>query len=221
MRTVTAQEMAEIDRRAQEDYGIPQKVLMESAGRSVSDVILSENQPFNTQRVVILCGKGNNGGDGFVVARYLLAAFPREITVVAPDKKNIRPGAALDNYNAAAGTGLDIRSYPQFLSSGNSGEFDIAVDAVFGTGFNGEISEDYSKVIDLAASASKKLYAVDIPSGLDATTGVAAKNCPKVYKTITFGLPKKGFYLKDGPRVTGDITVQDIGFPKDLLQNQG
>lgn len=216
---VTAEQMAEIDRRAQEEYGITQAVLMENAGLAVAKEILEDlgsapasGHPLPT-RIAVLCGKGNNGGDGFVAAR-LLNASGANITIFAAAIGGVKKGAAADNLMKVQELALDIRLLDDFLPEG----FDIAVDAMFGTGFKGELNGVYANAGAALNSSEIRVYAVDISSGLDATTGYASKNTPQAFKTITLGLPKNGFYIKDGPRISGEILVKDIGFPQELLR---
>jgi len=209
--------MTEIDRRAREEYGISQNTLMENAGRSAAEVILNDNPVIAKENIAILCGKGNNGGDGFVIVRRLSERSPKRLTVYATDPSNIRPGAALDNFNAILKMGLDIRDIKEF--KGSSEDFTMIIDGIFGTGFRGELPGFCASIFKDINTSSIKTYAIDVPSGLNATTGEASKNCFKARKTVTFGLPKQGFYLKDGPAVCGEIVVKDIGFPKELLSS--
>ena len=216
---VTAQQMAEIDSRAQKEYGIPQSSLMESAGRAVADVILEDTPSITSEKILIVCGRGNNGGDGFVVARILAERSPRRLTVFASSPETIKQGSAFDNFKAAREAGIEIYPVEKFASevSGADG-YTISVDALFGTGFKGEMPEEYASLGRMLNSSNMKRYAVDIPSGLDSTTGAAAENCFKADKTITFGLPKKGFYIEKGPDLSGEIIVKRIGFPPELLR---
>ena len=219
MKPISAEEMAEIDRKAREDYGIPQAILMENAGRSATEVILTETDSLKNEKIAVFCGKGNNGGDGFVIGRYLANKSPGRLTVYVTDPANIRQGAARDNFEIIRKMGLDIRLIKDFLASAETaGDFTIGVDAIFGTGFRGELPEEYASLGKFLNSCDIRRYAIDVPSGLDATTGVASKDCINAYKTITFGLPKQGFFIKDGPDVCGEVIVRDIGFPLALLE---
>lgn len=216
MKPITAEIMAEIDRRAQQEYGIPQSVLMESAGRSVAETILEDLSSPESESVAIFCGKGNNGGDGFVVARYLAQeGSVGKLTVYAPAEDVIRRGAAYDNFKRLREMNLDVRPINEFAPGVE--KITIAVDSVFGTGFKGELPEAIASIARHVNSKGVRVYAVDVPSGLDATTGEASKDCFRADKTVTFGLPKKGFYEKTGPEVSGSILVKDIGFPEELL----
>ncbi|MFQ5952064.1 MAG: NAD(P)H-hydrate epimerase [Candidatus Omnitrophota bacterium] len=224
--------MAEIDRKAQEEYGIPQIDLMENAGRSVAEVILSENAPIKNEKIACFCGKGNNGGDGFVIARYLAKESPAHLTIYAADTENIKQGAALQNFRIISEMDIEVRRIEDFISDAEVVEgYSISIDALFGTGFKGELAEEYSRLGKMLNASKLRRYAVDIPSGLDSTTGVASENCLIADKTVTFGLPKQGFFLADGPRVCGevvvsahhdgrhlDVVVRNVGFPEELLR---
>ncbi|MDD5634893.1 MAG: NAD(P)H-hydrate epimerase [Candidatus Omnitrophica bacterium] len=211
--------MSEIDRKAQDEFGLNQIVLMENAGRCAFDVISSDNPSIKKERIAIFCGKGNNGGDGFVLARYLANGGARGLFVFVTGMDSIKKGAALDNYNILRKMGLAILPLEDFLKPVKERDnFTIFVDAVFGTGFQSELPRDVALTWIHLNSLNAKVYAIDVPSGLDATSGRAAKNCIKAYKTVTFGLPKIGFYLNDGPSVCGEVIVKDIGFPEQLLR---
>ncbi|MFH1837439.1 MAG: NAD(P)H-hydrate epimerase [Candidatus Omnitrophota bacterium] len=218
MRPVSAAEMAEIDKIAQEEYGISQFLLMENAGRAVAEAILDDLHTLNLEKIAIFCGKGNNGGDGFVTARYLKEKHPKELVVFTLYDGQMKDGAARDNYLLAEKMGVKIQTIETFLSLAEKrNNFTIGVDAVFGTGFKGELSARYKDIFSSINSANMKMYAVDIPSGLDATTGDADDDSIKANKTITFELPKKGFFLYKGPLFSGEIEIKDIGFPKSLI----
>jgi NAD(P)H-hydrate epimerase len=218
-KAVSSQQMAEIDRRAQDEFGISQDTLMENAGRSVVETLISDFPSIKNERIAIVCGKGNNGGDGFVVARLLQKEKPELVTVFAVGAGSMKEGSALRNFELLRGAGTEILPLSEiFTTKTDMGVYTICVDALFGTGFRGELPEEYSRLGEVLNSLSLKRYAVDIPSGLDSTTGVAAKNCFKADKTVTFGFPKKGFYLKDGPEVCGEIMIKNIGFPETLLK---
>jgi len=213
---VTSELMAEIDKRAQVEFGIPEIVLMENAGRSVYEAIASEYPSLAHERIAVFCGKGNNGGDGFVIARYLMEGKPEKLVVYIPGKGRSKEGPASANLGMIRKIGVEIKVFRDFLKD-DSKNLTIGVDAVFGTGFKGELGEEYSETAAKINSLALKVFAVDIPSGLDATTGKASKNCIRAYKTITFGLPKKGFFENDGPSVSGEIVLRNIGFPGKLL----
>ena len=212
---VTSEIMAEIDYRAQTEYGISQDFLMESAGEAVAVNILKDCKDIEKHKIIILCGKGNNGGDGFVCARYLKEFGAENMTVYALDKGGIKEGSALKNFDIALKKGIKINDIKAF--SKQDYEADILIDALFGTGFKGELPYIVLNIIQNGHFS--KIYAVDIPSGLDGTTGKVHSIGFSCYKTITFGLPKCGFLFEDGPKMTGEVIVENIGLPK-LLINQ-
>ncbi|MBD3425961.1 MAG: NAD(P)H-hydrate epimerase [Candidatus Omnitrophica bacterium] len=215
-KSVTSREMSEIDRKAREEYGITQSFLMENAGRSVAEEVLADNYPTGSRKIALLCGKGNNGGDGFVAARYLTEKIPGELTVYITDRSSVKEGAALDNLKKILDMGISVKPFDKFIVADNSPT--IVVDSIFGTGFKGDLRPEIRKVSEMVNNGPVKVYAVDVPSGLDATTGKAASGCFRADKTVTFGLAKKGFFLQDGPEVCGQVVVKDIGFPQSLLR---
>ena len=220
MKPVSAGIMSEIDRRAQEEFGIEQAFLMENAGRAVAEAVITDIESLENERIAVFCGKGNNGGDGFVAARHLANHGVGDLVVYTIYQGSIRVGSAEDNLILAKNMGIKIKPIENFTSRADKeANFTIAIDSVFGTGFRGELPEEYRTVFSRINSSNSRLYAVDIPSGLDATTGYAAPGCIEAHKTITFGLPKIGFFCGDGPEVSGEISIKDIGFPAALIQS--
>ena len=221
MQTVTAEIMSEIDRRAQDEFGIPASVLMENAGRIVAEKIIADKDKWDEGKdseVIILCGKGNNGGDGFVVARYLAAAGFKNIELFTLSESDIKKGAAKDNFDKIKDLGIKINLLADFAEKRVTETGTIIVDALFGTGFKGDLSPELVLLGGKVRESGSVVFAVDIPSGLNATTGIVSKGCMSANITITFGLPKKGFYLGLGPEFCGEIIVADIGLPKELLE---
>jgi len=218
IKTVSAETMSEIDRRAREEFGIPEAVLMENAGKSVADFLLDQMDMKN-EKVAILCGKGNNGGDGYVVAKHLKHACPIELAVFAVEPDKVKAGAARTNFEIALSEGVEVNEIDRIGESRKTlTGFTLIIDAVFGTGFRGDLSGDIRKIMRFFNDQSIKRVAVDIPSGLDSTTGAASADCLRADHTITFAFPKTGFYINDGPSVCGSIHVRDIGFPEALLK---
>lgn len=192
----------EIDRRALGEFGLTSRVLMEAAGSAVVRVI-REHYP-TAKRVGVICGKGNNGGDGFVVARLMGAtAIP-----VFPESE----------YSPECLVQLELaRSAGVQMLPGDSdfGQFDLLVDAVLGTGFVGELKPGLGALFARMQAARKPIVSVDVPSGLDCNSGQSAGI--RATHTVTFGLPKRGMFFADGPDAIGQLTVEEIGFPKVLL----
>jgi NAD(P)H-hydrate epimerase len=217
---VTGEQMSKIDIRAQEEYMIPSIVLMENAGKAVAEAVMREPGVGKSTRICILCGKGNNGGDGFVACRYLMYKGYEAVNlyITSPDK--VKKGAAAVNLEILRRSGARI-TYASELDITPStflGSYDVFVDAIFGTGFRGELPAELVRIGEFLETTAKKVFAVDIPTGLDPDSGKASRGCIKAYRTVTFGLHKKGFFEEDGPGRCGDIILADIGFPPELLK---
>ena len=210
MRTVTAAEMREIDRRAIEDVGIPGAVLMNNAGASVFEEI--ESGP-----VGVLCGKGNNGGDGFVVARMaLLAGFDTRVVLAAdPDSLTDDASAFKRVYENLGGLVTVVREEAAAIHAveGLAG-CSVIVDALLGTGVQGEVRGAVRAAIEaLSSLTAVPVLAVDIPSGLDSDTGAILGRCVTAATTVTFQYAKRGFESADAKRYLGRLVVADIGIP--------
>ena len=215
VRHVTRDEIREIDRVAIEEYGIPGVVLMENAGRGAADIAVEMLDGKADALVSIVCGSGNNAGDGFVIARHL---HNRGIGVVvrllAPREKI--GGDALVNLEIIEKMKLDIRhATPDELTFD---DVDLIVDAMLGTGLQGEVREPYTSAICAVNAAKRPVLCVDMPSGLDADTGAVLGEAVCANRTATFAASKIGFTLCDGPTMAGDVTVVDIGVPRELLR---
>ncbi len=207
MRYLTATQMRETDRRCIEDIGIPGVVLMNNAGTAVFREI--DRKP-----VGIICGKGNNGGDGFVVARLALLAGMNPRVILCADPESIRGDAAvfLRAYRKLGGplTVLtEEEAVPSVLQS--LSECELIVDALLGTGLKGEVRGLYRAVIE--NWPRKCTLAVDIPSGLDADRGIPLGCCVRANCTVTFQYPKMGFKNPQSSDFTGWVRVADIGIP--------
>ena len=219
MRAVTAQKMRQIDKTAIEQYGIRGIVLMENAGKAVSEVIMavSENIPGT---IAIFCGRGNNGGDGFVTARHLLNKGKKVDIYLLGEVDRVKEDAKI-NLNILLKMRqpihriADIKSFKKLRRKFNAS---IIVDAIYGTGFTGHSPEIASHLMNFLNSLKIPIISVDVPSGLDATTGKSGGPCLKAATTVTFGIAKTGFLKNDGPLFAGKIVVADIGLPGRLLK---
>lgn len=215
-RALTREEVREVDRRAIEEYGLPGLVLMENAGRGAAELLIRRSEP---GRAVICCGKGNNGGDGFVIARRLEVAGWRVEVLLAADPKEITGDAAV-NYQVALRGGIPIERCPedrQELAERFRGA-DWIVDALLGTGTSGGIREPYASIIDAINSSGRKVLAVDLPSGLDCDTGKTLGPCVRADLTATFVARKVGFAVPSAKPFLGEVHVIDIGVPRRLLE---
>ena len=221
MKVVTAQEMREIDRQTIEQIGIPGAVLMEHAGIAVGRAI---HQHFpECQRIAVIVGKGNNGGDGLVVARQLAhAGQPIQIFLVSPPESFA--GDALTNLQIAQNLDLPITSIltEDELKGAESqiASADLIVDSIFGTGLRGGVHGFIAEIIERINGTEKPVVAIDLPSGLSADTGIAEGACIQATYTVTMGLPKRGNLIHPGATFTGTLEIADIGFPKSVIDTQ-
>ncbi|MCH7767692.1 MAG: NAD(P)H-hydrate dehydratase [Nitrospinae bacterium] len=223
MKVATAAEMRAIDREAIEGAGIPSLELMEQAGRQVVGVISERYSPLATRRVVVVCGRGNNGGDGLVVARMLLGSgCPTEVILLARAKD--LSDDALTNYERLyEHHGHRIHEAPDeeaLLSHAPHFEkCDLLVDAIFGTGLNSPAEGRYAEAIRRMNATGKPIVAVDIPSGLSADEAKIIGEHIQAECTVTFGLPKVAHLIYPSASSVGELTVADIGFPEDIISN--
>ncbi|SMD13159.1 NAD(P)H-hydrate dehydratase [Sporomusa malonica] len=223
MRAATANEMREIDRSAIHDYGIPGAVLMENAGVAVVRQLEIIIEPISERKFCILAGKGNNGGDGYVIARHLVNQGGK-VKVFLLGEKAAVSGDARINLDIIDRMGIDIieitteRDWDKIKVAATFA--DCLVDALLGTGFRGEIDGEMALLIDIINDAGKLVVAVDIPSGVDADTGRVCGKAVQASHTVTFGLPKPGLFLYPGAEYAGELTVADIGIPAAIIVEQ-
>lgn len=211
MKVVTAQEMRDIDRRTIEKFGIPGQVLMERAGMAVASKI---KELFPQKKTMVLAGGGNNGGDGIVVARELFNSG-WHVKVLLFAKQNKLSPDCLSQFRSAkqAGVPVEIRA----RITGGDLHSALVVDALFGTGMNKEIKGNLAEVISLLNRTDSPVLSVDIPSGISADSGQVMGVAVKADYTVTFGLPKRGHLLYPGADYTGELFIENIGFPGELL----
>lgn len=195
--------MQEIDRKAIEEIGIPSIVLMENAGRCVSEMTMDMLGPGSRKRVAIFCGTGNNGGDGFVAARHLTKK-DAEVEVYVVGKKARIKGNAKVNLERI---GLEARE----INSPVDLDVDLIIDAIFGIGLKGKVKEPAKGIIAGLNKNNAPIISVDVPSGLDADTGEVLGKAIKATKTVTMQFPKKGFCINQGPEHVGEVVAVDIG----------
>jgi NAD(P)H-hydrate epimerase len=214
---LTCAEARELDRRAIEEFGIPGIVLMENAGRGMAELL--EKLGVNGH-VVICCGKGNNGGDGFVIARWLdakgvaarilLFCLPEELTGDAAI--NCRIVQKCDIPMSVPPASLDDSVLRQELARA-----EWIVDALFGSGLSGPVRPPYDRVIEAINASPARVFAVDIPSGLDSDTGQPLGATIRAQHTATIVAIKQGFATPASREWTGEVHVIDIGLPRVLL----
>lgn len=223
MRIVTGREMRQIDQAAETKYGIPSIILMENAGIGVCNV-LEEYFPLLTHlKVLLVCGKGNNGGDGFVTARHLVNRGAL-VAVVLLGRKNELKGDAATNLKILEQGFLkviEIKNIAQLKKLTTTFAPDIIVDAIFGTGFSGKPQGIYAQVIRFINQLTAFKIAVDIPSGVSADDGSVQDDAIKADVTVTMGFIKRGHFLFPGRNYCGDVWVTDIGIPINKINDAG
>lgn len=208
-------EAATLDRETQA-RGIPAEALMEAAGREVADGALRLLGGAYGRRAVVLCGKGNNGGDGLVAARHLDAGGVRTTVVMLQD--DVREPAAL-NLRRLSHTAVRVRSWARASLQRELARADVAVDAIFGTGFAGVPDGIHAEAIATLNGAGIPVVAVDIPSGVNGETGAVPGEAVRADLTVTFGAAKPGAILFPGASHAGVVEVEPIGFPQDLIRS--
>jgi NAD(P)H-hydrate epimerase len=219
LRPLSRAEVRDVDRRAVDEYGICGIVLMENAGRGAADVLTTLGQDPGVGPVVVCAGKGNNGGDGFVLARHLenRGWAVRVLLFAAAD--------ALEG-DAAVNFGILRRASTPVVEAGGmdaeacDGELRSAawiVDALLGTGLQGDVREPMAGVIERINRSGRPILALDLPSGLDCDTGKPLAHCVRATATATFVARKRGFDAPGAADYTGQVYVVDIGVPRRLL----
>jgi ADP-dependent NAD(P)H-hydrate dehydratase / NAD(P)H-hydrate epimerase len=224
---VTSDEMRACDRYAIDTLKIPGLILMENAGRGVVEMMEKHYGLMAGKTVIIFCGKGNNGGDGYVVARHLFISGAKVIVGVLGKGSELK-GDAKTNFESikkiASKFKKDGRLQIKELKSNRVLKLlpktDIIIDAIFGTGFSGEVHESYKSVIGWINNASGKKVSIDIPSGVNADNGEVENLAVKADLTVTMGLRKIGLITGKGMSYTGKIEVIDISIPNEVVALQ-
>ncbi len=218
---VDSGQMMELDEAAVRRYAMPSILLMENAGRCVVDEIERRFGPLKGSRILVLAGKGKNGGDGFVAARHAVQRGA-SAAVLLVAKGNELQGDAKTNYEILRHMG-DTRLTVLRTFDGkalSSERFDYIIDAIFGTSFRGQITGSLKDVVDwINSQRDSKIIAVDIPSGVNASTGETSSTVVRARLTITMALPKTGLFLGGGRDACGSIAVADIQMPAPLVRS--
>ena len=208
--------MRGVDAWAINEVGVPGVVLMENAGRRCAEVIGGKLADAVSPKVCIFCGTGNNGGDGYVIARHLLNSGFRVVVVVCGGRDKIK-GDAKINLDILEGIGQPIEQLSLEERgiggrvSGFAAGADMLVDGLFGTGLSGELRDGYMELVESINAQNGIVLAVDIPSGLDCDTGEPLGAAIRATYTVTFVAVKKGFTVSGAEKYTGEIYVASIG----------
>ena len=222
MNRLTRDQVREVDRRAIHELGIPGIVLMENAARAVADVALRRlDEVMYDGRISVLCGGGNNGGDGYAIARHLHnAGCEVEIFATTPPEKLEGDAAVQSRICGAMGFSIEL------LATGVDPEWfaDIMIDALLGTGLSSPPRPDAAEWIEHVNTARNKhggiyeVLSVDLPSGLDCDTGRPLGACVRADRTVTFVAEKAGFMAASAREFLGEVTIGDIGVPPELVE---
>ncbi|MCL2266415.1 MAG: NAD(P)H-hydrate dehydratase [Treponema sp.] len=219
MKLVTAARMREIEKKAEKEYGIPSILLMENAAVKITEHCVRVLSEINNPRVLIACGSGNNGGDGFAVARYLHVKGIDVRIILIGDTESVKGDAEVNlkiikKLNIPA----DILKTGEkaSLCANSLQKYDLIIDAIFGTGLSRNIEGGAKQLIETLNKNAKYVISVDIPSGVHSDTGRIMGCAVKANETITLGYAKTGLYLYPGAEYTGKISIEDIGIPPQI-----
>jgi hydroxyethylthiazole kinase-like uncharacterized protein yjeF len=222
MRVLNATQMREADRRTSDDVGLPSIVLMENAGRQVVTAIEATFEDAVSLSYAVLCGKGQNGGDGFVVARTLLDRGVDVAVFLVGREAEVR-GDARANLQILANLSVDV------VEIADAGDWelhgsavlgaDVVIDAMFGIGLKGPLSGLAESIVDDLNASDTPVVSIDIPSGLDASDAAIPGPAVEATLTVTFGAPKIPHILPPAEHHVGSLVVADIGIPQSIIQH--
>ena len=212
---LTRAQVREIDRRSIEEFHIPGIVLMENAARAAADVACDMLDGNCVGEVLILCGGGNNGGDGLAVARHLHNRGADVELALTIDPARYQ-GDALINWRIARAMNIPWRPADPALILASPAL--LLIDAIFGTGLEQPPREPFPAIVCAVEQSPIPVLAIDLPSGLDCDTGKPLGACIKATRTITFVAEKAGFASADARRYLGEVTVGAIGCPRELIE---
>jgi len=213
---MTRDQVRAVDAWAIDTLGIPGVVLMENAGCRCAGLIEEKLKDLSAPKVCIFCGTGNNGGDGYVIARQLSNSGFEATVVVCGDRGKIKGDAKINlDILERMGQPIELLNPAQGDTAAGVADFvagaDMLVDSLFGTGLSGQIRDDYRRLIESLNACEYPILAVDIPSGLDCDTGRPLGAAIEASWTVTFVAVKKGFTSAEATRYTGEIFVASIG----------
>ncbi len=224
MDILTAQEMRDMDRQTIESFGLPGRLLMENAGRGAARVLMKKIPDVCSRTVGVAAGRGNNGGDGFVIARYLFQKGA-DVKVYLLSESSKLSGHAADNFSVLAPLGVPVEEITDQASfeslQQEMAAREVWVDAILGTGLSSDVRGLFKSVIEFINSLEKPVLSVDIPSGLHTDTGRPCGTCIKAAVTATFAFAKIGHVQYPGAEYAGDVHVIDIGIPPYIAEQTG
>jgi NAD(P)H-hydrate epimerase len=204
--SISVRQAQAFDNYAQDKLGIPSIILMENAGRGVAEAAIGMAKG----NVAVICGTGNNGGDGFAAARHLINAGVRTKVFVIGSKTKLKNDPKT-NLNILLKMGQRVKWVRSVKDLKGINRSDIIIDALFGIGLNSPVKGIYLDVISFLNRSGIPILSVDVPSGLDADSGKVLGAAVRAKRTVTFVAPKRGFFMAEGPAHCGKIMVRDIG----------
>lgn len=215
MTRLTRAQVREVDRRAIEEYGIPGIVLMENAARNAADVAMDMLDGVPTPHVAIACGGGNNGGDGFGIARHLHLRGVKVLLIDAFDDEPLGDAAI----NLDITRLMKLPRVSQHDAQDALRGVHLLIDALFGTGLKRAVSGDHAQLVHAMNNSGKPILAIDLPSGLNCDTGEPTGPAViRARKTVTFVAQKAGFANPAAKAFTGEVLVADVGAPGEIVQ---
>lgn len=212
---LTAAQMAKVDRTTIDDVKIPGVVLMENAGQGVVREIVELLEDAHGKTILVFCGKGNNGGDGYVIARHL-HNFGAEVSVFLAGKKDAIKGDAKINLTILENMGMDVHEISSIEQIQEFHRVDLVVDALLGTGVTGPVTGFFGELIEAMNSYDAPIVAVDLPSGMETDTGAVHGACVDADLTVTMAHLKAGLLFSPAQDFAGDIVIADIGVPPEI-----
>lgn len=220
IKIITAAQMQELDRRTISEAHVPATTLMERAGTGIVSCLEQRWGPVRGKTVTVVCGKGNNGGDGFVVARLLRRRHANiRILAMASTSELSRDAATMyKQFVRSAGKSSVYLYTSKIQAQALLRDSDILVDALLGTGLSDAVTGRYAEVIDSINDTGRPVVAVDLPSGLHADTGTILGRAIRASLTVTLGLPKLGLYQSHGIDMAGEVAIADIGIPPAYIE---
>jgi len=224
MYLVTANEIQKMDRSTIESFGLPGRILMENAGRGATQFFLEHFKDAVNKKIGVIAGRGNNGGDGFVIARYLVQRGI-SVTVYLLTERQKVSGDAAANLKLLPPLEVPVIEIPdaETFSSHKTAMRHVAIwiDAILGTGLKSDVKGFFRDVIEFINQTNKPVFAVDMPSGLNSDTGRPCGSCVRADATATFAFAKTGHFLFPGADYTGNLKIIDIGIPPYIANDVG
>lgn len=222
LKSVSINQMRNIDSTAIQDYGIPRIVLMEHAGLEVAKATVKLLKKENKDRIFVFSGTGYNGGDGLVAARHLFN-WGYEIVIYMVGKEEKCKKETLSNFNILKKLKVEINYFRPNEASTIKRRLSrnaVVIDSILGIGIKGKVRSPIDDLIKCLNSSKAPILSVDVPSGLNSDSGEILGVCIKASETVTFAAPKKGFFREDGPKRVGEVTLEDIGIPEKVIREK-